>query len=132
MSWNPKNLANLLARAKPADISRSSVFQQRWVSKRELRGYHVPNINERQFIDRHFAVKMPVKQASPKQKREMPPIQALMFGELERRVDVVVFRSHFASSIWQARNAVVSGHVLVNGEKVDYIDIVQVPCPPAR
>ena len=38
---------------------------------------------------------------------------------LERRLDNVVRRMNFGRSIWQARQVVSHGHVLVNGRKVD-------------
>ena len=62
---------------------------------------------------------------SKNEMEKCPPVQSLGFAELERRVDVVVFRSHFASSIWQARRLVVDGHVKVNGEKVFIITKVK-------
>nr|KAJ3418406.1 mitochondrial 37S ribosomal protein nam9 [Polyrhizophydium stewartii] len=120
MSWDPRNLENLVSRTKAPDLSKLSVFQQKWLAKRELRGYHVPNISEKQFINRHFVANLPNRQLSQEEKLAVPPIQALMFGELERRVDVVVFRSHFADSIWKARKLVVQGDVLVNGVKSRY------------
>ncbi len=38
---------------------------------------------------------------------------------LESRLDNVVRRVHWARTIWQARQMVVHGHLLVNGRKVD-------------
>lgn len=38
---------------------------------------------------------------------------------LETRLDNIVYRAGFASSIRQARQMVVHGHILVNGRKVD-------------
>ena len=38
---------------------------------------------------------------------------------LERRLDSVVRRMNFGRSIWQARQIVNHGHILVNGRKVD-------------
>jgi ribosomal protein S4 len=81
-------------------LSRLTVYQQKWKAKKYLRGYHVPNITETQFLDRHFKTALPVKLHSKDEKEKLPPMQSIMFGELERRVDVVVFRSCFASSIW--------------------------------
>lgn len=117
MSWSRLNLYNLVHKRLP-DLSRLSVFQQRWIAKRETRAYHVPNIPQRQFLDRHFRTTLPVQKLTRKDREKVPPMQALMFAELERRVDVVLFRSHFASSIFSARRAVSGGHVLVNGIKV--------------
>jgi ribosomal protein S4 len=126
MAWNVQNLTNMVKQTKLENIANLSVFQQRWRAKRELRAYHVPNITERQFIDRHFSARLPVRMASDAEKNKMPPIQALAFAKLERRVDVVVFRSHFSNSIWGARKAVVDGKVQVNGEKVRKFDAVQI------
>ena len=118
MSWAKENLYNLANKTSLPDLTRKSVFQQRWTSKRDSRGYHVPNIPQRQFIDRHFTPTLPVKKMSSSEKERCPPIQTLMYAELERRVDVVLFRSHFCDSIFSARKAVSSGHVMVNGVKV--------------
>jgi ribosomal protein S4 len=126
MSWNKFNLYNLSRKTLP-DLQKMSVFQQRWIAKRETRGnrnlvdsigYHVPNITQRQFLHRHFTPKLPFQKLSRAEREKTPPIQALCFAELERRIDVVVFRSHFARSIWHARRAVSLGKVLVNGKKV--------------
>jgi len=38
---------------------------------------------------------------------------------LERRLDNVVRRAAFARTIWQARQMVVHGHLMINGKKVD-------------
>ena len=119
MSWDPKNLQNLLEKKAP-DLSKLSVYQQRWAAKRELRAYHGPNIDERQLLDRHFTTRLPVKFASTKEREQTPPIQALAFAELERRLDFIVFRSHFSSSLVKARAAVTAGLVKVNGEKCLY------------
>ncbi|KAJ3016523.1 hypothetical protein HKX48_003998 [Thoreauomyces humboldtii] len=120
MSWNKYNLYSLATRLRPEDLSRKSVFQQKWTAKRELRAYHVPNITERQLIQRHWSARLPLQQLTQAEKDRLPPVQALAFAETERRLDVVVFRAHLASSLWMARASVVQGHVLVNGEKCEY------------
>jgi ribosomal protein S4 len=117
MSWNKQNLQNLIS-AKLPDLSRLTVYQQKWKAKKYLRAYHVPNITETQFLDRHFKTELPIKLHTKEDREKLPPIQSIMFGELERRVDVVVFRSLLASSIWNARQITVHGHVKVNGEVV--------------
>jgi ribosomal protein S4 len=123
MSWNKQNLMNLIKSQKAPDLSRMTVYQQKWKAKRHLRAYHVPNITEKQFLDRHFRTKLLNKLHTKKDKEKLPPIQSIMFGELERRVDVVVFRSHFAKSIWHARQIVIQGKVLVNGRKVIIVNL---------
>ncbi|KAJ3067870.1 mitochondrial 37S ribosomal protein nam9 [Podochytrium sp. JEL0797] len=113
MSWDALNVFNLAHRTAAPDTSRRSVFQQKWAAKRELRAYHVPNITETQLLHRHWKNQLPLSH----EKDQKIPVQALAFAETERRVDVVLFRSHFASSIFMARSLVTQGHVKVNGVK---------------
>jgi ribosomal protein S4 len=51
------------------------------------------------------------------------PVGSLMFMEVERRIDVFLFRSCFATSAYQARQLVVHGKVTLNGEKVILLDL---------
>ena len=118
MSWCKQNTENLKSIDKLPFLEKKSVFQQRWLAKKYLKAYHFPLLTEKQFLARHFKLNLAMGVYSRREKSQLPPIQAVMFGELERRVDVVVFRSHFASSILNARNLVVEGHVKVNGETV--------------
>lgn len=53
----------------------------------------------------------------------LAPISSLMFAELERRIDVVVFRSCFAHSIHAARQLVIHGKVTLNGIMVSSIPL---------
>jgi ribosomal protein S4 len=46
------------------------------------------------------------------------PFTNMTFAPLERRLDVAIFRSLFASSTRQARQFVVHGAVTVNGKRV--------------
>lgn len=126
MSWSKYNLYNLSVKRLPRESFnlRKTVYQQRWTAKRELRGYHVPNITEKQLLQRHFTAKIKLQNLSPSEMDKVPPVQALAFAELERRVDVVVFRSHFAKSIWEARRMVVQGKVKVNGEKASRLFVL--------
>lgn len=43
-----------------------------------------------------------------------------LIKKLEKRLDNLVYRTGFARSIRQARQMVVHGHILVNGEKIDF------------
>ena len=49
---------------------------------------------------------------------ELPPVGSLMFSEVERRIDVVIFRACLAHSVYDARRMVIHGQVLLNGKKV--------------
>ncbi|KHJ34508.1 putative 30s ribosomal subunit s4 [Erysiphe necator] len=48
------------------------------------------------------------------------PYMNMTFAPLERRLDMAIFRSLFASSHKQARQMVVHGHVKVNGQKMEH------------
>lgn len=52
------------------------------------------------------------------EQEELPPVGSLMFSEVERRIDVVIFRACLAHSVYEARRLVVHGQVLLNGKKV--------------
>lgn len=57
-------------------------------------------------------------------KKGMPPVGSLMFSEVERRIDTVVFRACFAESIYEARRLVIHGDVLLNGKKVGFSSLL--------
>lgn len=57
----------------------------------------------------------------------MPPVGSLMFSEVERRIDVFVFRCCFAHSVYEARRLVIHGYVQLNGKKVSAISHVTGP-----
>jgi ribosomal protein S4 len=46
------------------------------------------------------------------------PIGTMLYREVERRLDVLVFRACFATSVWQARQMVVHRKVSLNGRIV--------------
>lgn len=50
--------------------------------------------------------------------RGLPPVDSLMFSEVERRVDVLIFRACFTQNVWEARRLVTHGHVKINGVQV--------------
>ncbi|KAJ1978071.1 hypothetical protein H4R34_003342 [Dimargaris verticillata] len=54
-----------------------------------------------------------------KQGKQHPSAASLMYAPMERRVDFILFRSHFSSSVYMARQTVRHGKVTVNGKKVD-------------
>jgi ribosomal protein S4 len=116
------------------EISRKTVYQQKWQAKKECRSYHGADITEHQFL-RNWTPHLPPIPEVPMQKAQdgeskdvskYPPITALMFANLERRADFIVFRSHFASSIYQARQLVQQGRVKVNGVQVNLHSVSQV------
>ena len=124
-----------------------SLFQQRWVSKAVVRAYHgdfinekifkrwylpstLPDVRPRRKIAGHdtaalntFAKRKEQVQKEQKIKEEenakgLAPVGSLMFAEVERRIDVFIFRCCFAHSVYEARRLVTHGHVTLNGKKV--------------
>jgi small subunit ribosomal protein S4 len=83
-----------------------SDYGQQLLEKQRLRAYY--GVMEKQFVK---YVKMAKK--SPDQTGHA------LIKILESRLDNLVYRIGFASSIRQARQMVVHGHILVNGKKVD-------------
>lgn len=51
-------------------------------------------------------------------KAPLTPFMQMTYWMNERRLDTAIFRSLFASSLRQARQMVVHGHVKVNGKRV--------------
>ena len=59
-----------------------------------------------------------IKRREEEASKGLAPVGSLMFSEVERRIDVVIFRSCLAHSVYEARRMVVHGDVLLNGRKV--------------
>jgi len=55
------------------------------------------------------------------------PVGSLMLIEVERRIDVLIFRSCMAQSVYDARRYVVHGYVTLNGKKVRQSQILLTP-----
>src|SRR5690554_2835252 len=83
-----------------------SNYGEQLLEKQRLRAYY--GVMEKQFI----------KYVKMAKKSEEQTGHALV-KILESRLDNLVYRIGFASSIRQARQMVVHGHILVNGKKVD-------------
>ncbi|CAG8509970.1 7192_t:CDS:2 [Ambispora gerdemannii] len=121
MSWSKKNLFIMHLRGNaPPRMQNKSLFQQKWQAKKDTRGYHGAQLNERQFL-KSFSTRLPtsnMRVAGQDTEKKYPPLAVNTFACLERRLDFIVFRSCFAPSIWAARQMVVHGKVSVNGKKV--------------
>lgn len=127
------------------DSGSKTIFQERWLSKSVVRAYHGDYIKERSFQRWYLPDTIPdvrplraIKRGDDKASLEeyarrksrsertdeeiaqkgLPPVGSLMFGEVERRIDTLVFRACFAESIYEARRLVVHGDVMLNGIKV--------------
>lgn len=83
-----------------------SEYKEQLLEKQKLKAYY--GVLEKQF-------KKYVNEAlNSKQKSE-----EVLIENLERRLDNLTYRLGFASTLRQARQMVVHGHVLVNGKRVD-------------
>ena len=76
-------------------------------AKQKLKAYY-GNINERQF--RNIYKKATMQKGDTGEN---------LIGLLERRLDAVVYRARFSTTIFSARQLINHGHVKVNGKKVN-------------
>ena len=76
-------------------------------AKQKLKGYY-GNINERQF--RNIYKKAAMLKGDTGEN---------LIGLLERRLDSVVYRARFSTTVFSARQLINHGHVRVNGKKVN-------------
>ena len=76
-------------------------------AKQKLKGYY-GNINERQF--RNIYKKAAMQKGDTGEN---------LIGLLERRLDSVVYRARFSTTVFSARQLINHGHVKVNGKKVN-------------
>ena len=83
-----------------------SDYGQQLLAKQRLKGYYA-NMTEKQF-----------RRAYEEASRRKGDTGETLIGFLERRLDVVVFRMNVAQTMYQARQFVNHGHVLVNGKRV--------------
>lgn len=125
--------------------NRPTLFKQRWTAKALLRAYHGDYIKETIFkrwylpqtlpdvrrqssssgaaslnkwAKREEAVAREAKRIEEEREKGLAPVGSLMFTEVERRIDVLIFRSCFAPSVYEARRLVIHGSVMLNGKKV--------------
>ncbi|OJA13581.1 hypothetical protein AZE42_09874 [Rhizopogon vesiculosus] len=135
------------AGAAAIDFTRTpkTLFQQRWISKALVRAYHgdfinekifkrwylpdtLPDVRPRQhalstngdldaFAGRTEQLERAKKRAYEKKTKGLAPVGSLMLAEVERRIDVFIFRCCLAHSVYEARRLVIHGSVLLNGKK---------------
>ncbi|EOQ99692.1 hypothetical protein E3P92_01335 [Wallemia ichthyophaga] len=137
MSWRDSNLYNLFNLSygfKQLDTkfnkTSATLFQQRFKAKKLVRSYHGDYLQENIFRKWFLPQQLPIITNSksnrqglakwnkqPQTQSPSTPVTSLMFVELERRLDHLLFRSCMASSIYQARSIITQGHVTLNGYK---------------
>ncbi|GAA5835549.1 hypothetical protein JCM3766R1_006444 [Sporobolomyces carnicolor] len=125
MSWSPANLYNLYQRTygpPTADTqftkSALTMFQQKWKAKQLVRGYHGDWIPEQKFKKGYLPNGLPPIVGNKLAGEAKVPLASMMFSEVEKRLDTVVFRCCFADSVYKARQMVIHGKVKLNGQKV--------------
>ncbi|GAA5874568.1 hypothetical protein JCM16303_002907 [Sporobolomyces ruberrimus] len=125
MSWSPANLYNLYQRTygpPTADTkftkSALTMFQQKWKAKQLVRGYHGDWIPEQKFKKGYLPNGLPPIIGNKLAGEAKVPLASMMFAEVEKRLDTVVFRCCFADSVYKARQLVIHGKVKLNGQKV--------------
>lgn len=100
------------------------MFQQKWKAKRLVRAYHGDWIEEKRFKKFFLPDSLPPivgkKNLEGVSKDAKVPLTSMMFAEVEKRLDTVVFRCCFADSVYKARQMVVHGKVKLNGKKVRF------------
>ena len=123
MSWNKYNLYALATKKIPS-IQGRTVYQQKWTAKKETRAYHGDMLRERIFKQafdpnlRAVTGRLSLRDGDSRSKftQQNRPLASQTFAGLERRLDIAIFRSLFASSVHQARQMVVHGKVKVNSK----------------
>ncbi|GAA5850754.1 hypothetical protein JCM5353_000221 [Sporobolomyces roseus] len=125
MSWSPANLYNLYQRTygpPTADTkftkSALTMFQQKWKAKQLVRAYHGDWIPEQKFKKGYLPNGLPPIVGNKLAGEAKVPLASMMFAEVEKRLDTVVFRCCFADSVYKARQLVIHGKVKLNGQKV--------------
>ncbi|GLI72392.1 hypothetical protein PoHVEF18_000564 [Penicillium ochrochloron] len=142
-SWSKYNLYNLQRFRTPATANRT-FFQQKWSAKAASRAYHGEQVREGQWkrmFSKRIRSVIPMnttdlaaddgskessgrgsglssESSSGRSRSRLIPYTQMAFAPLERRLDVAIFRSLFASSTRQARQFVIHGAVTVNGQKM--------------
>jgi ribosomal protein S4 len=124
MSWNKYNLFNAINgeamawQVSELTLRQQSLFAQRQKAKRLTRKYHGQGLRERIFTKQLYTSKFNVVAGG--NPGGQPWIWGGFYMNVERRLDSVLFRSLFATSIEQARQLIKHGHVDVNGMKVSH------------
>lgn len=132
----------------------TTLFQQRWLSKKLLRAYHGDYINEDIFKRWYLPAMLPdvrdrVKETTANllnyagrqdaldkvnrlraedERQAHAPVGSLMWAEVERRIDTVIFRACLSHSIYAARELVIHRHVKLNGKIVRLLSSPSVLC----
>ena len=92
---------------KSAKRGKTSDYGTQLEAKQRLKFYY-GNMNERQF-----------RNVFRKALRKKGNTTENFIGFLERRLDMVIYRAKFATTVFSARQLINHGHIKVNGKKVN-------------
>lgn len=106
--WGKQQLATRFLKKSSGLRVKSSEYGQMLIAKQKLRSFY-GNIVEKQF--RNLYKKTNIS----------------MLSNLERRLDIIIFRMKFASSIFEARQLINHGFIMVNKQKVTIASYLLVP-----
>lgn len=121
-SMNKYNLFNLYKKGQTSWFGKS-IYQQKWKAKQETRSYHGEHLTERrwkQIFDPNLESVAQLDASLKGIKAEETPLPLQTYASLEKRLETALFRSLFASSVRQAREFILGGHVQVNGVTIKH------------
>lgn len=117
-SMNKFNLFNIYKKDR-VSFDRLTLFQQKFKAKQETRGYHGEHLTESRWKSVFNPSLESVAQLDASLKGvgrvQRTPLVLQTYAPLEKRLETALFRSMFASSVRQARQFILGGHVQVNG-----------------
>ena len=88
------------------------------VRPRKIAAQAIASVGLKEWARKDNAAEREQKRIEKDEERGMAPVGSLMWTEVERRIDVIIFRACLAHSVYEARRMVVHGDVLLNGKKV--------------
>ncbi|EIW70185.1 hypothetical protein TREMEDRAFT_38846 [Tremella mesenterica DSM 1558] len=95
----PDSLPSIRGKTPSSSSSSGSLELSKWVEGRERAGGRTREERESKW----------------KTEDSRAPVGSLMFSEVERRLDTLIFRACFASSVYLARHYIIHGKVKLNG-----------------
>lgn len=102
----------------PKPLGKMTEYGKQLTEKQKLKAYY--GMSEKQ-MERYM------KDASKKARQGFGLVGDLLVDRCERRLDNLVYRAGFASSIRQARQMVVHGHIAIDGLKRDIPSMEVIP-----
>ncbi|KZT02916.1 uncharacterized protein LAESUDRAFT_791048 [Laetiporus sulphureus 93-53] len=109
MSWNHRWIAKALLRAYHGDLHPPDVRSH------VIKSANLAALNK--WAHRDMAAEKEAKRLELEQAKGLAPVGSLMFREVERWLDVLVFRCCFAHIVYEAWRLIIHREVMLNGQK---------------